>query len=513
MAATAELALGVLQGIDRDDHVEFRGIPYAAPPVNEKRFQPPHPVEAWEGIKRADRFGDASLQEDTSLFGVGNTSEDCLYLNVWTPSADNKKRPVMVWIHGGGFLSGSGSQLIYRGRELCINGDMVVVTINYRLGALGFLDLTQHFGDDLSVSTNNGLRDQIAALTWVKEHIHAFGGDANQITVFGESAGAKSIASLMVSPSADGLFNRAIIQSGSGDHVLTKEESSRVTECFLSEAGITTSDPDALLNLTTAQILKAQKKCQEVSFEHGAQRPMAPQFGMTLLPVIDGEVVPTSPIRAIGAGKAKNIALMLASTRDEWNLFLHTPGPDGDTLAKTHYKNINKKELINICERDLPGLGESSANLYEKVLLTRNENSSVLDMYSAFESDRMFRIPTLRLAEAQSTYRQDVFVCEFTWDRGVFGACHATDIPFVFGGTQGGVGQILTGGGSKAALLSDAVQSCWIGFARSGNPATDRTGQWPNYNTNTRSVMCFDTEIAIQEDPLRDTRQHWDGIL
>lgn len=512
MAAIAELALGELQGIEREDHIEFRGIPYAAPPINEKRFQAPQPLLPWEGIKRADRFGDASIQDDTSLFGVGNTSEDCLYLNVWTPAIDNKQRPVMVWIHGGGYLSGSGAQLIYRGRELCRNGDMVIVTINYRLGVLGFLDLTQHFGNDLPVTCNNGLRDQIAALTWVKEHIHAFGGDPNQITVFGESAGAKSITSLMVSPAAEGLFNRAIVQSGSGDHVLTKEESARVTECFLDSAGITRNDPDALFGLSTKQILKAQKDCQHLSLDGGDQH-LAPQFGMNLLPVIDGDIVPTTPIRAIEAGKAQSIALMLASTRDEWNLFLHSPGPDGDTLAKTHYKNLNKRELITICERDLPGLGESSANLYEKVLLTRDEHSTVIDMYSAFESDRLFRIPTLRLAEAQSQHRDDVYVCEFTWDRGVFGACHATDIPFVFGGTQGGVGQILTGGGTKAIELSDAVQSSWIGFGRSGNPATDRTGQWPVFNTTTRATLCFNTDITVENDPLAETRHHWDGII
>ncbi len=534
MTATVETRLGALQGIQRTNHIEFRGIPYAKPPVDELRFQAPQPLSPWQGIKRADRFGDASIQENISLFGVGSISEDCLYLNVWTPSLntnekniDETKRPVMVWIHGGGYISGSGSQLIYRGRELCENGDMVVVTINYRLGVLGFLDLTQYFSSDLPVSANNGLLDQIAALQWVKDNILAFGGDPDQVTVFGESAGGMSIAALMASPLSKGLFNRAIIQSGSGDHVLTKEEATQVTDCFLQETGVSSDDPDALFTLSTKQIIKAQKKCLSLSFDRGSQQQRVPQFGMTLVPVIDGDILPTTPIRAIENGAASEIALMAGATRDEWNLFLHTPGPEGDSLAKTHYKHLNKSDLIKICERDLPGLGEKSANLYESVILSRAESDAesngdsstalptgaALDMYSAFESDRMFRIPTLRLAEAQSRHRDDVYMFEFEWDKGVFGACHAVDIPFVFGATQGGFGQILTGGSNKAAELSSTVQSCWVAFARSGNPGTDRVGQWPGYSTNNRKVMCFDVDTRIVEDPQGTTRGHWDGIL
>lgn len=521
MTATVETHLGVLQGIQRTNHLEFRGIPYAQPPVNEKRFQAPQPLEPWEGVKRADRFGDASIQENISLFGVGNISEDCLYLNVWAPAlqehSENNKRPVMVWIHGGSYTSGSGSQLIYRGRELCENGDMVVVTINYRLGVLGFLDLTHHFSSDLPVSSNNGLLDQIAALNWVKDNILAFGGDPEQVTVFGESAGAMSIAALMASPLSQGLFSRAILQSGSGDHVLTKDEAIDVADCFLQETGISSDDPDALFNLTTKQIIQAQKKCLSLSFNRGTQQQAVPQYGMTLVPVIDGHILPTTPIRAIEKGAASNIALMVGATRDEWNLFLHTPGPDGESLAKTRYKDLNKSELIKICERDLPGLGEKSANLYEKIIQDRGNSDTppgtTLDMYSAFESDRMFRIPTLRLAEAQSLHRDDVFVFEFEWDKGVFGACHAVDIPFIFGSTQGGFGQILTGGSEKAVELSGTVQSCWIAFARSGNPGTDRVGQWPGYSIHNRKVMCFNENSQLIDDPQRNTRDHWDGIL
>ncbi|PCJ47565.1 MAG: carboxylesterase [Moraxellaceae bacterium] len=517
MTTTVETTLGTLQGIQRPHHIEFRGIPYAAAPINELRFQAPQPLEPWQGVRRADLFGDASIQNNISLFGVGNTSEDCLYLNVWTPNTEAKKRPVMVWIHGGGYISGSGSQLIYRSNTLCESGDVVVVAINYRLGVLGFLDLTQHFSSDLPVSCNNGLLDQIAALNWVKDNIAAFGGDPDQVTVFGESAGAMSIAALMTSPLAKGLFGKAILQSGSGDHVLTKEESARVADCFLQATGISAEDPDALFNLSEKQILDAQKKCMAMSLDESRnQNPKQPritQFSTTLSPVIDGEILPTTPIRAIESGIAADIVLMVGSARDEWNLFLHTPGPDGESLAKTRYKDINKKELIEICEQDLPGLGEKSANLYEKVLTQRSDSASVLDMYSAFESDRMFRIPTLRIAEAQSKHRADVFFFEFTWDKGVFGACHAIDVPFIFGCTQAGVGQILTGGGDKAVELSETVQSSWIAFARSGNPGTDKVGQWPGYTPSERKVMCFNDTVELIDDPQQDTRSHWDGIL
>lgn len=513
MSVIVETALGKLQGIDRNEYVEFRGIPYAQPPVGENRFRAPQPLEPWEGIRKADRFSDAAPQDEISLFGIGQTNEDCLYLNIWTPALDDKKRPVMFWVHGGGYITGAGSQLIYRGRDLAINGDVVVVTFNYRLGVLGYLHLADRVDADFGVGSNNGMLDQIAALKWVRENIASMGGDPDQITIFGESAGAMACAALIASPYSKGLFKKAILQSGSGDHVLTRHDANRITDKFFEAAGITPENPEKLRQLDIKTIIKAQRECLKLSVDRGLHRQAVPQFGMTLVPVIDGDTLPQAPITAIEDGVAKDIPLLIGTTRDEWNLFLHTPGPQGESLAKTKYKDLDKHRLIKICERDLPSLGEKSANLYEQLLKQRNENATYLDMYSAFESDRVFRIPSIRIAEAQSRHLENVYMFSFEWDKGVFGACHAVDIPFVFGGVSGGVGQILTGGGDAAKRLSDKVQSCWIAFARSSNPGTDDVGQWPGYETANRQVMIFDQETRLEKDPQGDSRQYWEGIL
>lgn len=513
MSIIVETGLGPLKGISHEEFQEFRGIPYARPPVGELRFKAPQPLEPWEDVRNANRFADACIQEEISMFGIGNTSEDCLYLNIWTPECDNRQRPVLVWIHGGGYATGSGAQLIYRGRDLARNGDVVVVTINYRLGALGFLHLDGVIDDSHGVSNNNGLLDQMAAIAWVKEHIHNFGGDGNEITIMGESAGAMSVATLMACPTARPLFKRAIVQSGSGDHVLTKADARKITQTFLQAAEIDPDNPQKLWELNKKQLLKAQRACAKVVIDRGLHRQTVTQIGMAFMPLVDGELIPQPPITAIEDGAAADIPLLVGYARDEWNLFLHTPGPDGSTLAQKKYHDLDKLGLIELCERGVPGLGEKTANLYEQVVRANNAEADYIDMYSAFETDRMFRIPSLNIAAAQSKHSQQVYAFSFQWDKGIFGACHAVDIPFVFGGVQSGIGQILTGGGEQARWLSDRVQACWIAFARSGNPGTDEVGAWPGYDTKSRQVMIFNEEIRVESDPTRETREYWEGIL
>ncbi|MDX1694167.1 MAG: carboxylesterase/lipase family protein [Ketobacteraceae bacterium] len=513
MSIIVETSLGKLKGIRHEDFMEFRGVPYAKPPTGERRFKAPEPLEPWEKVRNANRFSDACLQEEISMFGIGNTSEDCLYLNIWTPACDDRQRPVLVWIHGGGYATGSGAQLIYRGRDLARNGDVVVVTINYRLGALGFLHLEGLIDDSYGVSNNNGLRDQMAALAWVKEHIHHFGGNGDEVTVMGESAGGMSVATLLACPSAASFYKRAIIQSGSGDHVLTRSDAGKVTTTFLKAAAIDPDSPEKLWQLDNKQLLKAQRACHSIVINRGVHRQTVTQIGMAFMPLVDGELLPQTPLSAIDDGAAAGIPLLVGYTRDEWNLFLHIPGPDGSTLAQKKYQDLDKPGLIDLCERGLPGLGEKTANLYEQVVRSANPDADYIDMYSAFETDRMFRIPSLNIAAAQSKHNNQVYAFSFQWDKGIFGACHAVDIPFVFGGVASGMGQILTGGGEQARKLSDRVQACWIAFARSGNPGTDEVGAWPGYDTKSRQVMIFDEEIRVESDPASKTREHWEGIL
>lgn len=512
MTAKVITACGEISGIQRENHVEFRGIPYAEQPIGVSRFKAPQPLLPDEEPMAAETFGDACQQEEVSMFGISQMSEDCLYLNIWTPDCDNRKRPVMVWIHGGGYQTGSGAQLIYRGGQLAVHGDVVVVTLNYRLGAFGFLYLNDLIPEHYNVGANNGLLDQIEALKWIRQNIAQFGGDPDQVTLFGESAGAMAIATLLACPAAQGLFKRAILQSGSADQVLTREEANKIAHRFLEVTDINPAKPDKLWQLTPQQIVKAQRDCMRMSFDRGMYAQQVPQTGMTLVPVIDGLTLPQSPLRSLEQGDARHIPLLVAWTRDEWNLFLRMPGAEKIMNNET-FKNLDKLGLIKLCEKNLPGMGERAANLYEKILKARNPNASYTDMFSAFESDRVFRIPSLRIGELQGRHSQDVFLCQFNWDKGLLGACHASDIPLVFGCADNGVGQFLTGGGDGARRLSDIVQSSWIAFARSGNPATDRVGHWPAFNKDTCKVMCFDETTQLQDDPLEQEQELWEGIL
>ena len=511
MAVTVTTPCGEITGIQRDDHVEFRGIPYAEQPIGVKRFKEPEPLLP-DGPILADHFSDACPQEEVSMFGISQMSEDCLYLNLWTPACDNRKRPVMVWIHGGGYQTGSGAQLIYRGGHLAVRGDVVVVTINYRLGALGFLYLNELIPERYGVGANNGLLDQIEALRWIRQNISQFGGDPDDVTLFGESAGAMAIATLLACPAARGLFQRAILQSGSADQVLTRDEATNIARRFLEVTDINPSQPDKLWQLTPQQIIKAQRECTRMSFNRGIYAQAVPQSGMTLVPVMDGHLLPQSPLRALQQGEAAHIPLLITYTRDEWNLFLRMPGAE-KIMLNDNLGNEGKPGLIKLCEKNLPGMGERAANLYEKLVKERNPSAKYSDIFSAFESDRVFRIPALRMAELQSAHSKHVYLAQFNWDKGLLGACHASDIPFVFGCADNGVGQFLTGGGESARKLSEAVQGCWIAFARSGNPATDRVGRWPAFNTNTRATLCFDETIKLQEDPLEQERPLWEGVL
>ncbi len=512
MTVSVNTHCGEIIGIQREDHVEFRGIPYAEQPIGVQRFKAPEPLLPNEDPIKAERFSDACPQEEVSMFGISQMSEDCLYLNLWTPACDDKKRPVMVWIHGGAYQTGSGTQLIYRGRSLAVRGDVVVVTINYRLGALGFLYLNELIPDSYNVSANNGLLDQIEALRWIQQNIALFGGDPSQITLFGESAGAMSIATLMACPAAQGLFHRVIMQSGSADQVLTREEATVIAHRFFEVTDINPSKPDKLWQLTPTQIVKAQRECTRMSFNRGIYGQAVPQSGMTLVPVTDGQLLPQTPFRALEKGATADIPMLITYTRDEWNLFQRMPGAEKIMLNEV-VSNTGKPGLIKQCEKNLPGMGERAANLYEKLVRERNPSAKYADIFSAFESDRVFRIPSLRMAELQSHNQSPVYLAQFNWDKGLLGACHASDIPFVFGCADNGVGQFLTGGGEAARKLSEAVQGCWIAFARSGNPATDRVGSWPAFNTICRATMCFDETITLQQDPLEQERPLWEGVL
>jgi len=512
MAVSVNAACGEIIGLQREGYQEFRGIPYAEQPIGVARFKAPQPLLPFDEPFKADRFQDAAIQDKLPLFGITQTSEDCLYLNIWTPNCDDRKRPVMVWIHGGGYTTGSGSQLIYNGRHLATRGDVVVVTINYRLGALGFLYLNELIDQDLGISANNGLLDQIEALRWIRDNIASFGGDPDDITLFGESAGGWSVASLLACPAARGLFRRAILQSGGADQVLTRTEATEIARKFLEYAGINPEQPEKLWQLTPEQIIRAQGKLTRLSFNRGAYSQPVLQSGMVLMPVVDGTILPQTPLSAIQQGAARDIPLMVGCTRDEWKLFLNLPGTEA-LFAESNVREIQKSDLIERIEKSVPGMGERAANLYEKLLQQSGRDYTLADIFSAFQSDLMFRIPTLRIAEAQAEHNTNTYVFQFNWDKGGLGACHASDIPFVFNCADSPFGKFLVGEHPSAHKLTTQVQNCWIAFARSSDPSTDGVGKWHAFDGANRQVMCFDESISLTTDPFAHSSNLWEGVL
>lgn len=504
-----ETHTGPVTGFEKNGLSIFRGIPFAASAGGANRFKAPQPIEPWQGVRSCRQFSPAAMQNDNAFFGVGPMDEDCLSLNVFSPDLKGK-RPVMVWIHGGAFVAGASSQVIYKGDKFCRNGDVVLVTINYRLGVLGlgyFAELLK----EKDTSANNTIRDQIVALQWVQQNIAQFGGDADNVTIFGESAGAMSVGTLLASPMAKGLFHKAILQSGACDHAISKEEATKVARDFCHNANINPdTEADKLWQLSPKEIIKIQMKTLDTEVVRGKHTIAIPQRAMPFMPVVDGEVLPDYPLELIKQGAAKEIPLMIGSTREEWNFFMKTPLPGGLSAEQKLRDKMDKAKLTELIERNLPGFGESAAHCYLQSP-ERQHRSDLYDVFIDFESDRMFRIPAIQLATQQASFNTPVFCFLFTWDKGLMGAAHAVDVPFLFGEVEKGFGQFLTGGAPEAVALSDRVQKAWAAFAYHGNPSTpEGCGHWPTYNKDQYPTMEIGEQVEVLLDPMKEERMFWE---
>ena len=476
-----EVASGKLQGVALDGVTAFRGVPFAAPPTGERRFCDPQPVVPWAGVRAADRFRDAAWQMPNPLMASEAISDDCLYLNVWVPDGEGPF-PVMVWIHGGAYTSGSPSQLLYNGAELARRNGVVVVNLAYRLGAWGygwFRDLLP----DLHEAGNLGLKDQVAGLQWVAENIAAFGGDPARVTIFGESAGGFSVATLMGCPAARGLFQSAIVQSGAGDFVLSPEQASLVAERVLAELPGHGSGLDRLLAADMKALVRAQNKAARQVVERG-MRSTTPQFGMTFMPVVDADLLPHMPVDAIAAGAAGDIRLLAGVCRDEWHLFQYAPLFNGNVGLQT-FRSMPPDEIRRRLERNLPGNGDA-AFAYCEAEVTPHPDRGLMDYCSAIETQRTFTVPTVRLLDAQVRGGGRAWAFRFSHEITSFGvplgACHVSDVPFVFGLADTPAGRIFTGGGERALQIEARVMAAWGAFAHGESPgwpawAEARTGE------------------------------------
>jgi para-nitrobenzyl esterase len=505
--AMVDTLAGRVEGVESDGLHVFHGLPYAAPPTGERRWLPPGPLEPWQGVRRATEPGAASHQNPVVLdvlaaFNVDEEKhEDCLHLNVWSPGLDGARRPVMVWIHGGAFVIGSGAQALYDGGTLAKRGDVVVVTINYRLGALGFLNLNEVTGGRIPATGNEGLLDQVAALEWVRDNIAAFGGDPGNVTIFGESAGGMSVGSLLAVPAAQGLFHKAIPQSGACQTAHTLDRAVKVAERTLAALGVEASEPDALRGVSPEQLLRVQE---------GLSTPAAPDDeigGMPFQPVVDGNVLPDIPIERVRAGSAAGVAVLVGSTLEEWRLFA---GMD-PAVATLDEAGLRRRIAANLGDADAAALIES----YRKSREAQALPVTPAELFIAIETDRIFRMPAVELADAQRAHDPRVYSYLFTWKSpamgGLLGACHALELGFVFGTIDSAGARDFSGGGPAADALALGMQDAWIAFARSGDPSGGALGAWPAYGAE-RQTMILDEASRVEPAPNDEQRRAWDPI-
>jgi para-nitrobenzyl esterase len=499
---TVETTLGTVRGAVHDDIHVFKGIPFAAPPIGDRRFRAPQPATPWTGVRDALHYSPVAPQNASpmeQLFGSQKPEQseaDCLTLNVFTPAADAARRPVMVWIHGGAFVGGSGSTPWYDGTAFAKNGDVVVVTVNYRLGALGFLHLDE-IADGFagSGSGNVGILDQVAALEWVRDNAEAFGGDPNNVTAFGESAGAMSVGTLLGLPAAKGLFAKAIPQSGAAHHARPTEVATDYARRFLELAGVTADGAGVakLQELPLEAILDAQARLL----------PNTAASGLPFAPVVDGIVLPDKPIDAIGAGSAAGIAVLIGTTRDEMKLFsMVDPG-----LADLDDEKMVKRAAAIVGDK------ARAQQLVDAYKSTRPDLAT-RDLWNVLSTDHVFRIPATRLAERQSGLGNSVHMYRFDWATPVFGgqlgACHALEIPFVFDNLDAAGSDMFTGTASaEMRELARVMNEAWYTFARTGSPGSN----WPAYTSSDRKVMRFDLAPEVVDDPDAAEREAWEGVL
>ena len=481
---TVKFADGTVRGVQEDGIFVFRGIPYAAPPVGKLRWQLPQPVTAWQGVRSASSSGPACPQPEVSeLDGggdLGKIDEDCLYLNIWKPAdSPEKKLPVMVWIHGGGFLVGAGSGPEYQGDKLAQKGALVV-SLNYRLGPLGFLvhtDLEKE--SPTGVSGNYGLLDQIAALQWIRKNIGAFGGDPDRITVFGESAGAASISLLMLSPQAKGLFHRAIMQSATattlpyimpqanGSYAQARETGQKLAAALGCDKGGNTL---ASMRAKTPEEIMATARSPQDDIAFSSE-------GLLFAPVYDGRLIPGRPEKLLAQGKQTQIPVIIGTNRDEATLFT-------DDLSLKTYKNWISKHFKGHEEE-----------IY-KEFPVRNGND-FLSIANRFLTALWFTEPARFLARSMTAGGAPVYRYQFThaprnfWMEGI-GVYHGVEIPFVFGNID------KDDPSATEKRLSEAMMDYWVRFAAQGNPNAARLPVWPAYDRAAEPYLELGESISVK---------------
>lgn len=489
---TVDTAQGAVQGLVRDGVLTFFDIPYAAPPVGASRFHAPQPHASWQGVRDATRQGPNAPQIERKLgpvdmsayFGPGwIRGEDYLTVNIWTPRTGGELLPVMVFVHGGGFVAGSTRSDLYDGTSFARDG-VVLVTLNYRLGIPGFLDLPD-------APANRGVLDVIAALSWVQNNISEFGGDPGRVTLFGQSAGATIIGAILAEPKADGLFKRAIVQSGSGLGAFTPEQAARVTRAAAEVLGIEPS-VDAFAAVSDEDLVGVVPMLSGIDLRTATDGD--PLIGLSPFSV----VLDQQPAEVIAAGHGSAADLLVGTTAEEGNLYL---APFGNLSTST------EADLVAAAERSHP----DPATLVESYRRARPE-ASFGELRSAVMGAALFGAGSWRLADAHAEGTSSAtYAYLFAWRPdslgGELGAAHTMELPFVFDVT--GLPQLhgseaLLGSQQAPADLAKRMHAAWVAFATTGDPG------WSQYDTTRRATLLIDADVwDVEEDPCGDERRAW----
>ncbi len=487
--AVAQTANGKVAGYIQDGVTIFKGIPYA----KANRFEAPVQADSWEGIRSCRQYGPVSPQgarsgwaNDEIAFAFnwndGVQGEDCLRLNVWTPALDSRKRPVMVWLHGGGYSAGSGQELpSYDGTSLAFAEDVVVVSINHRLNVLGFLDLSA-YGETYAKSANAGLLDIVASLKWVRDNIAAFGGDPSNVTIFGQSGGGGKVTTLLATPCAKGLFHKAIVQSGSMLRTMESKYSRKIGIATVRNLGLDASSIDKISEVPYGELLAAgEKAIAQVKAE--ADRDGVASFIFGWAPTVDGAVLPSQPFDPQAPAISADIPMIIGTTRHEFSMTTYVPA----------LRNAGREEVIGI----LKGRYGEGTERFLELFAKAYPGSKPADMLDA---DFVFRPSAIEQALRKSLQgAAPVYMYMFNWESpvldGILRSTHCMEIPFVFNNADRHAS--MTGGGAQAMELASKMSHCWAEFARCGKPSAEGLPEWEPFEAEKRAVMFFDNTCKM----------------
>lgn len=489
--AVAETESGKVGGYVENGIYIYKGVPYA----KAERFMPPVAADKWEGIRSSRAYGPTCPQgkrmgwySDEQAFAFnwddGYPDENCLRVNIWTPGVnDGKKRPVMVWLHGGGYAAGSGQELpSYDGTNLAKKGDVVVVTLNHRLNALGFLDLSA-YGEKYLKSGNVGLLDLVAALQWVNKNIAAFGGDASNVTIFGQSGGGGKVSTLLATPSAAGLFHKAIVQSGSMLRTMEAKYSRRIGTATVEALRLEASRIDEIQKIPYETLLAAgEKAIAKVRAE--AEKEGVSSFIFGWAPTVDGSVLPTQPFDPQAPAQSQNIPMMIGTTLHEFTMSTYVPS----------FRSISKEEAVEHLKKKYAGRTDDFLKAFEKAYPSYQPKDLI-------DVDFVFRPGAVEQAKLKAAQQgAPVYMYLFAWESpvldGMFRSTHCMEIPFVFNNVVRHAG--MTGGGAEAQALGEKMSSAWINFAKTGNPNADGLPAWEPFTAEKGATMFFNNTSEIK---------------